>query len=308
LLRSKPVDLSGRHIFLTGGTGFVGRTLLDYLEEVALVHGQRFRVTVMSRSPDQFLSRWPKRVYGITDVIHAAGNTHETVNKVLWIEQIVGGTQTALEWAVSAGASRFLLTSSGAIYGVQPPEIARMQETYLGAPQTTALSSVYGQAKRLAEQMCTIYGAAHSLETIVARCFAFTGPHVPLDGPYAVGNFIQHALKSDAIRIRGDGQSVRTYLYGRDMAHWLMTLLAFGKPGEAYNVGSDSPVTIAELAAMVASSFYPKKPVIIENSITGDGARSIYVPDIAKAGQLDLRVETPLLEAIRLSAIGALQP
>lgn len=321
LLRSEPVELSGRHVLVTGGTGFLGRSLLDYLNESAAFHGHNFHVTVMSRTPERFLQQWPRYagvgwlsmmcgdinnfpapVGPVTDVIHAAGDTHNVASKLLWIDQIVGGTQAALDWAVRARARRFLLTSSGAVYGPQPVGMARLEEVYCGAPPTTADSSVYGQAKRLAEQMCTIYAAAHGLDTVIARCFAFTSPHVPLDGPYAIGNFIRDALRSDVIRVRGDGRAVRTYLYGRDMAHWLMTLLTSGTAGEAYNVGSDQPVTMAELAATVAAAVSPGKPVVIENSVIDDGMRSIYVPDISKARSLGLEVQTTLPEAIRLSA------
>jgi nucleoside-diphosphate-sugar epimerase len=312
---------------MTGGTGFFGRTLLDYFGESALAYGQHFHVTVMSRSPDQFLraspqydgigwltlcpgdlASFPAPLDAITDVIHAAASTHDVLDKVLWIEQIVGGTRSALEWAVASGARRFLLTSSGAVYGPQPRDVARLEESYLGAPPTTAISSVYGQAKRLAEQLCTIYTAAHALDAVIARCFAFTGPHLPLDGPYAIGNFIQDALRGKAIRVLGDGSAVRTYLYGRDMAHWLTTLLVCGSAGEAYNVGSDQPVTMAQLAAAVARQLCPDKPVVIENAMEDNGARSIYVPDIAKAERMGLSVQTSLTEAIKLSAQGFLRP
>jgi UDP-glucuronate decarboxylase len=320
LRRSEPVDLSGRRVFMTGGTGVLGKTLLDYMSESASVHGEHFRVTVLSRTPEDFLRRWPRyRSFGwldfrkgsleqfdgpagaYTDVIHAAADTHNVIDRSQWIQQIVGGTQSTLEWSRSAGVRRFLLLSSGAIYGPQPAGQAQMNEQHPGAPSTTELSSVYGQAKRLAEQLCTIHHAAHSLDTVIARCFAVTGPHVPLDGPFAIGNFIRDALHNDTIRVRGDGRAVRTYLHGRDMAHWLVSLLVRGVAGEAYNVGSDRSVSMAELAAEVASVLAPGKPVVIENSLTTNESRSVYVPDIGKAGRLGLTVETPLADAIRLS-------
>jgi nucleoside-diphosphate-sugar epimerase len=322
LLVSDPVDLSGRHVFITGGTGLLGKSLLDYISESATIHGDNFRVTVMSRSPDDFLCKWPKyrnsrwlnvkqgdlKTFpppdrSVTDFVHAAGETHSGMDKMLWTEQIIGGTASALDWAESAGARRFLLTSSGAVYGPQPPTIDRLIETYNGAPAPTDISSVYGQAKRVAEQLCTIFGASRSLQTVIARCFSIACPYIPLEGPYAIGNFIRDALTKDVIRVRGDGTSIRTYLFGRDVAHWLTTLLVSGSNGEAYNVGSDQAINMASLAGLVASVVSPGKPVVIENAIGDtDASRSIYVPDIAKVGGLGLKVETALQDAIRLSA------
>jgi UDP-glucuronate decarboxylase len=319
---SDPVDLSGRHVFLTGGTGVLGKSLLDYFSESATIHGENFRVTVMSRSPDDFLSKWPKyrntcwlnvrqgdlKAFpppdrSVTDFVHAAGETHSGMDKIRWTEQIIGGTASALDWAESAGARRFLLTSSGAVYGPQPPTIDRLVETYNGAPPPTDISSVYGQAKRVAEQLCTVFSASRSLQTIIARCFSIACPYVPLEGPYAIGNFIRDALTKDVIRVRGDGRSVRTYLFGRDVAHWLTTLLVGGSNGEAYNVGSDQAINMTGLAGLVASVVSPGKRVVIENAIRDDDrSRSIYVPDISKAGGVGLKVETALQDAIRLSA------
>jgi UDP-glucuronate decarboxylase len=318
---SDPVDLSGRHIFITGGTGFLGKTLLDYLAESASRYGNNFLVTVMSRSPEDFLRRspqyaraewltlqrgqldnFPRTMRNVTDVIHAAASTHNVSSQVSWIDQIVGGTRSALDWAVFVGARRFLLTSSGAVYGPQARDVATLVEEYNGAPATTSVASVYGQAKRLAEQLCTIYSSDGRLETVVARCFAFTGPHVPLDGPYAIGNFIRDALTRDAIQVRGDGSAIRSYLYGRDMAHWLVSMLKGGSSGHVYNVGSDQAVSMVNLATMVASIVSPGKPIIFQNAFAKDETRARYVPDISKARRLGLDIEVSLEQAIQLSA------
>ena len=319
LLGTSPLDLSGRHVFITGGTGFLGRSILDYLAESASVNGPNFRVTVMSRSPGRFLARFPQysgidwlsvvtgdlerfpAVDGITDVLHAAADTHGVTDKARWMDQIYRGTRSTLEWSLEVGATRFLFVSSGAVYGTQPPHMARIEEEYPGAPSTTALSSVYGQAKRLAEQLCTVYASEHSMGLVIARCFAVVGPHIPVPGPYAMGNFIHDALNGDEIVVNGDGSAVRTYLYARDLAHWLVTLLVRGRSGEAYNVGSDQPVSMSELASMVRESAGSEKPVKIRRDACEDLARSIYVPDITKSQVLGLRVETPLEEAVRLT-------
>jgi len=137
---------------------------------------------------------------------------------------------------------------------------------------------------------------------VVARCFAFVGPDLPLNVHFAFGNFIRDALTADAITVSGDGTPLRTYLHQSDLAHWLLTLLEHGRPGQAYNVGSDEVISIAALAHLVRDILAPGKPVHILGQSNPVAARSRYVPDIRKAQQdLVLNVSIPLAEAIRLT-------
>ncbi|MET0383834.1 MAG: NAD(P)-dependent oxidoreductase [Burkholderiaceae bacterium] len=309
--------LGGRRLFLTGATGFVGRTLLDHFAALAVGAPGDFEVCGLSRDPQAFLARFPQyaglRWFTLrrgdvldppapdgrfTDVIHAAADTHSAAGARAWIRQIVDGTAAAIDFACAAGAERFLHTSSGAVYGPQPAGLARIPEDHPGAPATDAPTSVYGQAKRVAEQLCTAAFAERGLGAVNARCFAFVGRHLPLDGPYAMGNFLRDALFADAITVHGDGRAVRSYLDGRDLAHWLLRLLRDGAAGQSYNVGSDEAVTTRELAGRVAAVVAPGKPVVVRDAATDAGARSLYVPCVAKAAALGLRRRIDLDTAI----------
>lgn len=328
---SEPVDLSGQRVFVTGGTGFVGRCLLDYFLESAQAHRAGFEVSVLTRSPQAFLTRYPKYaghswlrfeegsldclpapVSGrFTSVLHAAAQTHTDIPPLSWLDQLVQGTRHALEFAVASGAERFLLVSSGAAYGAMPEDLARLREDAPFAPVTLDVKSVYGQGKRMAEHLCALYGQQFGLACVIARCFALISEHMPMNGPYAAGNFVRDALAGKDIEVQGDGRAVRTYLYGRDAAHWLTRLMCDGQPGQIYNVGSDAAVSILELAQAVAAQVSPPVDVRVLKQ-AAPGPRGRYVPDVEKAGRLGLRVDTSLAEAIaatmRAQARDALLP
>lgn len=311
-------------ILLTGGTGFFGRALLrNWLDNHSLADDC---VMVLSRNPEKFLSCFPEFAghrqisflkgdildretlpwtIEFTHVLHSATDSTfgDRLTPTQQYDQIVVGTRNILELAVVTGAFRFLLISSGAIYGSQPTNLYGIPEDWQGGPPLTDPKTAYGQGKRAAEHLCALFGKQHGLETVVARCFAFVGRDLPLDVHYAIGNFIRDALNANAITVSGDGLPLRTYLDQTDLAHWLFTLLKQGKAGQAYNVGSDEVISIGNLAHLVRDILAPGKAVNIlgkPNKSLGSGH---YVPDIRKAKQeLNLYVRIPLAEAIRQCA------
>jgi dTDP-glucose 4,6-dehydratase len=239
-------------------------------------------------------------------VIHAATDASAALlasHPLAMLDTVVQGTRAALRLAEDIGARRLLLTSSGAVYGRQPAALTHMPETFLGAPDPSLPGSAYAEGKRVAETMCACATAEGGLETVVARCFAFVGPYLPLDTHFAIGNFIRDSLRGEPIRIAGDGTPHRSYLYAADLAAWLWTILLRGAPGRPYNVGSARSLSIAALAEEVRTALGSPHPVEVAGTPVPGAEPHRYVPDVSRAErELGLREHVALGDAIRRTA------
>jgi dTDP-glucose 4,6-dehydratase len=314
-------ELRGARVFVTGGTGFFGCWLLETFlwanDHLALDAS----VVVLTRNGNAFRSKVPHlachpavtlhdgdvRTFEIaggtfSHVIHAATDSSSTLtdpDRLPLFDTIVGGTRRTLEFARRSGAKRFLLTSSGAVYGRQPPELTHVPEEYGGGSDPSHADQVYAEGKRAAEMLCALYADEH-LQPTIARCFAFVGPYLPLDGHFAVGNFIRDGLQGGPIRISGDGAPYRSYLYAADLAIWLWTILLRGRSMRPYNVGSAAQLTITELARLVAHAFAPVLPIEMARAPAAGVSAARYVPSVTRAEQeLGLRPTVPLADGIR---------
>lgn len=315
-------DLRGQSVFLTGGTGFVGTWLLESLLRANDRLDLRATVVVLTRQPERFRENAPHlaghpsvRLLGgnvagfdfpegrFPFVIHAATERsfEPGAERPLGaFSADVDGTRRVLEFARTHGVRRFLFTSSGAVYGKQPPELTHIPEDYAGAPATTDTGSAYGQAKRVSEFMCAMYGRVYGFDAMIARLFAFVGPLLPLDANYAVGNFIGDVLKGGPVRIAGDGTPYRSYLYAADLAIWLWTILLRGKAAYPYNVGSPHDLSIAELARTVVGATAPGVGIEIALQPTPGVPPLRYVPRTERAEEeLGLSPLIPVEQGVR---------
>jgi dTDP-glucose 4,6-dehydratase len=318
-------ELRGQQIFITGGTGFFGCWLLESFIWANERLNLKAHATVLTRSPEAFQAKAPHLagneavtlVKGdvrtidfpsdtFSHIIHAATETNPFNTPLpsnLLFHANLQATVRMLELSQQCGAKKFLFTSSGAVYGKQPSEVTHLRENYRGAPLTTDGFSAYGESKRASEFLCVATAQTSSFEAKIARCFAFVGPYLPLSANFAIGNFIRDALKGNVIHILGDGTPYRSYLYAADLSIWLWTILFRGENGEAYNVGSDSELNIAQLAEMVNSIVNPKCQIIVAHKPDISHLPDRYVPSIDRARQeLSLDIWIKLNMAIRRTA------
>jgi nucleoside-diphosphate-sugar epimerase len=309
--------LDGARLFVTGGTGFIGRWMLESLARAPI----KVQVTLLTRDPAGFarrashLAARAELVAGdvlgfapppgdFTHVIHGATDASAALTASdprRMFDTIVSGTRAAIDLAQDRGA-RFLLMSSGAVYGVQPWEVAGVVEDFAGGPDPRDPKSAYAEGKRAAEALTAIYHHQFGLDTVVARIFALLGPGLSLDTHFAAGNFIRDAIAGRTITVNGSGQAIRSYLYAADLAVWMWRLVLSAAPGSAYNVGSEEAVSIADLARRTAQVLGGPGVDILGRPDPGWNPGR-YVPDTgAIRRDLGLTPTIPLDDAIRRTA------
>ncbi len=294
-----------RRIFITGGTGFFGKSMLDYRLRHPDWEWAQAEWVILSRSPESFAADYPQLANqaGISFVegdvrdfafprgpfdaiIHAATSAVTTLSDEEMTSVILDGAQHVVDFAKAAECRTILFTSSGAIYGPRTEPAAESD----ACNPTTA----YGKGKLAAEQMLIDSG----LDVKIARCFAFVGPHLNRQIHYAIGNFIQDCLDGNPIVINGDGTPLRSYLYADDLIEWLFAILEHGKTGRPYNVGSDEGLSIRALAEKVRAVLGAQNEIKALGQPLG-GPPSVYVPIVDRVWQeLGLSVKVSLEQAI----------
>lgn len=316
-------ELSTAKLFITGGTGFFGRWILESLFYAKQHYHFETEIVVLTRDKNAFeksaphLATMPKlsfiegdiRSFDFSDqhvtfthIIHAATEASAKLNQedpLCMLETNVFGTEHLLKFAVKTGARKLLLTSSGAVYGKQPSDLSHITETFHGAPDPLLADSAYGIGKMASEHLCILYAKKYNLEVKIARCFAFVGPFLPLDSHFAIGNFIHSVIKKEPILIKGDGSPFRSYLYAADLIIWLWKILCHGRSGEAYNVGSEEAIDIKSLANLVANKSKHPINVNVVSALDPSKKPARYVPCTKKAkDELNLQQWISLSSAI----------
>lgn len=275
---------------ITGGTGFVGKALL----EASLTTESLGEITVAARNHPRYLPpgvsfvQWNLlETTALTPdfdlVIHAATPAIIDLSNPQYTYENSLLTMTNLITFVEQHKRppRILFTSSGAVYGDRIGDASHTEETWDHIVNSSSVTQ-YGRGKFLAEEMLRDACQAGKCDSIITRLFTFSGRFLPLDQHFAIGNFVGQAALDKRITVRSDGRSVRSYLDSADMASWLITAALKGTSDLPLHIGSEKSTTIAELATLVAEIAGIRFNQEIQVEILGresaiDGVRT-YVP------------------------------
>lgn len=306
---SKEIDfLADKIILITGVSGFFGWWILNFFLFVNLSRGNKSKIKIIGLTrdveslkkkiifPTNELSLYhvdlnkPFKIKEDYDyVIHmATTSAHETFNgepDIAKINLLENGTKHLLA-QISKKVKKILFTSSGVVYAQSNKLVNEESPLFISDSPNTGLA--YGKVK--AENILTEYSRENNIDFVIARCFSFVGPNLPMNIHYAIGNFIENALNKNDIVINGDGLPRRSYLYITDTVVWLIKLLIFRKG--IYNVGSSDSISIYDLAKKIKTITSSNTNIVVKgdsNDSVGNLKRNVYVPNVSKIKK-DLKV------------------
>jgi len=294
--------LRDQSILITGGTGFVGKWITEAVSLLNQKYNFNIKLYILARNIQEYkeevphLARQPfinlieQDVRNISNlpeeigyIIHAAGspdNRKHATNPLKTIDTIYRGTHALLDACLRLpNLNKVVHLSSNSVYGQLPDQHYAIKESQMGALDCNSVNAAYSEGKRLAETVCAIYRNQQKLPIIIARPFAFIGPYQGLEKPWAINNFIRDGILGGPIRILGNEETVRSYLYGSDLAFWLLKILANGKTGSTYNLGGEQAISLKDLAAKITSNFSQKIDVLVRYSKQYPPNPSVSIPD-----------------------------
>lgn len=308
--QTKLCHLQESTIFILGGTGFIGRWLLEAIIYFNQICSLNIKIIVLSRNPQLFIENNPRfGDYSFINFIKGDLNTFDlsidSINYIIFaaselddleyfsdksrLEFSSNGLNRVIDLALNQiNLKKLLYTSSGAIYGNQPFNVSSIRENDFYSDDKISTSSTYSQIKRNSEKLLKLTSQKYGLNIVVARCFSFIGPYLPQEKNYAAGNFVKNFLNEENIEISGNGHSIRSYLYASDLTVALLNLLINENIFFEYNIGSSKPVTISALADIFENFSQGKCK---KNILGVSMSESNYVPDIerytSEFGQLE---------------------
>jgi len=297
------------NILITGGAGFIGSHLCDFL----LAQGHRVIAmdNLLTGSVDNIAHvRDPNFSfiqYDVTNFIYVDGPLDYVLHFAspaspidylqLPIQTLkVGalGTHKALGLAKAKGA-KFLIASTSETYG--DPLVHPQPETYWGNVNPIGLRGVYDEAKRFAEAITMAYHRYHDLDTKIVRIFNTFGPRMRKNDGRAVPTFINQALHGEDITVFGDGSQTRSFGYISDLVAGIYKLMQSDE-NDPVNIGNPEEMTVREMAELIIE-LTGSTSRIVTGPLPEDDPK-VRQPDISKAKRiLGWEPVVPVREGLR---------
>lgn len=314
-------------LLIIGGTGFFGKSILDFFNRNGLDAWSIDKIFVMARNPNKLHLEAPELLSPKVEliegdiasvqslpyadyVIHAAASTDASKYLSHGDEErknIIMGTLNYCRLApLYHQNSKIVFCSSGAVYGRQPESVRFLAEDMcLGdAGGLSESKRSYAYAKRDSEKAIEKLGVLNNMNVSIARCFAFVGKYLPRDQHFAIGNFIGNILSGKPIVSRAEYKVIRTYMHSDDLVIWLMTICSSSNAqSPTFNVGSSEEIDIRTLAVMLSKKYESS----VELQQVQKDFVDRYVPELSKAMKcLNLSLHYDLMTAIE-STIDSLE-
>ena len=279
-------------ILVTGGAGFIGSHLVEFLlhegHEVLCLDnyftGSKQNLLHLRENPRLELIRHDvvePVMLEVDQIYHLAcpaSPVHYQYNPVKTIKTNVMGTLHMLGLAKRVKA-RILLASTSEIYG--DPLVHPQKEEYWGNVNCLGPRSCYDEGKRVAETLMMDYHRQNRVDIRIARIFNTYGPRMALNDGRVVSNFIVQALSGQEITIYGEGEQTRSFCYVSDLVDGLVRLMNCEEQTEPVNLGNPEEFSIMELAQKVLDLTGSKIPMVFKPLPPDDPVRRR--PDITRA-------------------------
>ena len=306
------------HLLLLGCTGLFGQHLLPRLHTLLKSGHNLPLITLVTRNRNNTLARFPylssinlveadflsSSVLALpcppSHILHMANmSAADTFNGSSQYSKyrLLVNSVDALRSVVKSGTTKkIIFTSSGVAYG--------STDTYLEDDNSSMniFDSSYslGFAKLNAEYLLSMLSQEVGFSLTVCRCFSFVSPFLPYDLHYALGNFVYNAVQQKDIIIRGDGSDLRSYQHVDDTIDWLLFLLQSDISLPLLNLGSDSSISIKDLALHIQDLIAPHIAVSVlnQNADPHNFRRRSYVPSILNAKNIGLSNQRSLNTSI----------